>query len=201
MTSRPVHSIAILFSAILTLLSTILTSANNLTSEQRINFTYFSVNEGLSHGTIVSCCQDTLGHIWFATNDGLNRYDGYEFHVYRNMENEEKFSVNTETLKEETKETVNQVKESIKNVNLKNDAEETKGFLKEMFSNPFEVVRKVAIEEENVFKKAIIIMLVFIIISAIYSIISVIRFGKYSGILEKQLNKKETAFSNVPMCK
>ena len=35
------------------------------------------------------------------------------------MENEEKFSVDTENLKEETKETVNQVKESIKNVNFK----------------------------------------------------------------------------------
>lgn len=100
------------------------------------------------------------------------------------MENEEKFSVDTENLKAETKETVNQVKESIKNVNLKNDAEETKGFLKEMLSNPFEAVRKVATEEENVFKKAIIIMLVFIIASAAYSIISVIKYGKYSGILE-----------------
>ena len=100
------------------------------------------------------------------------------------MENEEKFSVDTENLKAETKETVNQVKESIKNVNLKNDAEETKGFLKEMLSNPFEAVRKVATEEENVFKKAIIIMIVFIIASAAYSIISVIKYGKYSGILE-----------------
>ena len=100
------------------------------------------------------------------------------------MENEEKFSVDTENLKAETKDTVNQVKESIKNVNLKNDAEETKGFLKEMFSNPFEAVRKVATEEENVFKKAIFIMLVFIVASAAYSIISVIKYGKYSGILE-----------------
>lgn len=100
------------------------------------------------------------------------------------MENEEKFSVDTENLKTETKETVNQVKESIKNVNLKNDAEETKGFLKEMISNPFEAVRKVANEEENVFKKVIIIMLVFIIASAAYSIISVIKYGKYLDLLD-----------------
>ncbi len=100
------------------------------------------------------------------------------------MENEEKFSVDTENLKTETKETVNQVKESIKNVNLKNDAEETKGFLKEMISNPSEAVRKVANEEENVFKKVIIIMLVFIIASAAYSIISVIKYGKYLDLLD-----------------
>lgn len=100
------------------------------------------------------------------------------------MENEEKFSVDTENLKTETKETVNQVKESIKNVNLKNDAEETKGFLKEMISNPFEVVKMVANEEENVFKKVIIIMLVFIIASAAYSIISVVKYGKYLDLLD-----------------
>ncbi len=100
------------------------------------------------------------------------------------MENEEKFSVDTENLKAETKETVNQVKESIKNVNLKNDAEETKGFLKEMFSNPFEAVRMVANEEENVFKKVIMIMLVFIIASAAYAIISVVKYGAYLDLLD-----------------
>ena len=73
--------------------------------------------------------------------------------------NEEKFSVDTENLKQETKDTVNQVKETIKNVNFKNDAEETKGFVKEMMSNPFEAVKRVATGEENVLKKCIIIMI------------------------------------------
>ena len=89
MTSRPIHNITILFITILTSLSTILASAKTQDLEQSTLFTHFSVNEGLSHGTVVSCCQDSLGHIWFATNDGLNRYDGYEFHVYRNEENKE----------------------------------------------------------------------------------------------------------------
>ena len=100
------------------------------------------------------------------------------------MENEEKFSVDTENLKTETKETVNQVKESIKNVNLKNDAEETKGFLKEMFSNPFEAVRMVATVEENVLKKVIIIMAAFILASAAYAIISVIKYGEFLDIFD-----------------
>ena len=51
-------------------------------------FTNISVNEGLSHNIVVSCCQDNLGHIWFATHDGLNRYDGYRFKTYRNAEND-----------------------------------------------------------------------------------------------------------------
>ena len=47
-------------------------------------FSHFSLNEGLSHSIVVSCCQDSLGHMWFATHDGLNRYDGYRFTVYKN---------------------------------------------------------------------------------------------------------------------
>lgn len=64
--------------------STILTSAHDHKGPQDIRFTHLSANEGLSQSTVLSCCQDSLGHMWFATHDGLNRYDGYEFHIYRN---------------------------------------------------------------------------------------------------------------------
>lgn len=97
-------------------------------------------------------------------------------------EMEEKFSVDTEQLKNETKETVNQVKDSIKNVDLKKDAEETKGFLKEMLLNPFEAVRRVAEDEENVFSKVIVLMIVWIAASVITGIISLAKYGKYSSI-------------------
>lgn len=98
------------------------------------------------------------------------------------MADNEKFSVNTEQLKNETKETVNQVKSSIKNVNFKQDAEETKGFVKEMFSNPFEAVRRVATEEENVFKKVIFLMIIFIAASVISQIISLIKYGRLANV-------------------
>ncbi len=62
--------------------STIFASAPN-SKAQAIQFSHISVNEGLSNGTVLSCCQDSLGHMWFATQDGLNRFDGYEFYVYR----------------------------------------------------------------------------------------------------------------------
>ena len=58
---------------------------NSLESNiQNIVFSNISQNEGLSQGIVVSCCQDSLGHMWFATHDGLNRYDGYRFTIYRN---------------------------------------------------------------------------------------------------------------------
>ena len=53
-----------------------------------------------------------------------------------------------------------------------------------MFSNPFEAVRMVATEEENVFKKVIIIMAAFILASAAYAIISVIKYGEFLDIFD-----------------
>lgn len=49
-----------------------------------VSFRHITVNDGLSQSTVLSSGQDTLGQMWFATLDGLNRYDGYEFKVYRN---------------------------------------------------------------------------------------------------------------------
>lgn len=80
---------------------------------------------------------------------------------------EQKVSVDTEQLKNETKETVNKVKDSIKNVDLKKDAKETKSFLKEMFSNPFEAVRRVAEDGENVLSKVVFLMIIWIAASVI----------------------------------
>lgn len=97
-------------------------------------------------------------------------------------DNEEKFSVDTEQLKNETKETVNQVKDSIKNVNLKKDAKETKGFLKEMLLNPFEAVKSIAEEKQNVFSKVLILMIVWLAASLASGFIILIKHGRYSSI-------------------
>lgn len=46
-------------------------------------FERISVERGLAHGSVYSIIQDKEGYLWFATGDGLNRYDGYEFKVFR----------------------------------------------------------------------------------------------------------------------
>lgn len=50
---------------------------------QNINFKHFTSEQGLSQNFISCILQDSKGFMWFGTKDGLNRYDGYEFKVYR----------------------------------------------------------------------------------------------------------------------
>ena len=47
-------------------------------------FNQINSKDGLSHSTVISITQDKHDIMWFATFDGLNRYDGYSFRVYRN---------------------------------------------------------------------------------------------------------------------
>jgi streptogramin lyase/two-component sensor histidine kinase len=41
--------------------------------------------QGLSQGMVYNMAQDKTGYIWIATKDGLNRFDGRNFKVYRNV--------------------------------------------------------------------------------------------------------------------
>jgi signal transduction histidine kinase/ligand-binding sensor domain-containing protein/DNA-binding NarL/FixJ family response regulator len=50
---------------------------------QEIHFTHLSLKEGLSQTTINAIAQDSRGFMWFGTQDGINRYDGYSFVTYR----------------------------------------------------------------------------------------------------------------------
>ena len=47
-------------------------------------FSYLGPEKGLSNSSVTCAFQDHLGFMWFGTYDGLNRYDGYGFKVFRN---------------------------------------------------------------------------------------------------------------------
>lgn len=51
---------------------------------------HYSINEGLSQNSANKIFQDKFGYIWVATQDGLNRFDGYEFVSYKQDPNNEK---------------------------------------------------------------------------------------------------------------
>ncbi len=53
-------------------------------AEPWVSFRHIGIEQGLSHSTVPSIAQDSLGYIWVATQDGLNRYDGHSFKIYRN---------------------------------------------------------------------------------------------------------------------
>ena len=50
--------------------------------QRNIQFSTLSLPDGLSQSTVNAIVQDKQGFIWFGTQEGLNRYDGYEFEVY-----------------------------------------------------------------------------------------------------------------------
>lgn len=46
---------------------------------QNYYFQHFDITDGLTQNTIHSILQDRQGFMWFATKDGLNRFDGHVF--------------------------------------------------------------------------------------------------------------------------
>jgi ligand-binding sensor domain-containing protein/signal transduction histidine kinase len=47
-----------------------------------LRFRHISTTDGLSQTRVAQIVQDDLGFMWFGTQYGLNRYDGYEFKLY-----------------------------------------------------------------------------------------------------------------------
>lgn len=48
------------------------------------SFETISIKDGLSHNEVWAFEQDKYGYMWIATRDGLNKYDGYNFKIYKN---------------------------------------------------------------------------------------------------------------------
>lgn len=69
------------------------------TSASASQYRYFDVNNGLSSSNITSITQDREGYIWVATEDGLNRFDGNSFVVYRNIPNDSSSLINNHVMK------------------------------------------------------------------------------------------------------
>ena len=53
------------------------------TQQQRFHFDRLSLNEGLSQSIINVIHRDQKGFLWIGTQSGLNKYDGYDFKIYK----------------------------------------------------------------------------------------------------------------------
>lgn len=50
------------------------------------HFRSYQVEDGLSHNSVWAVMQDSRGFMWFGTNDGLNRFDGKKFKIFRRVQ-------------------------------------------------------------------------------------------------------------------
>ena len=66
------------------LMCIILLSTLNLLWGQASQFSHYGVSDGLSQSEILCIFQDSEGYIWFGTQNGLNKYDGYSFESFYN---------------------------------------------------------------------------------------------------------------------
>lgn len=67
----------------LALLCCLVLASVRASAQETIRFDRLTIDEGLPQNTVRSITQDREGFMWFATQNGLARYDGYEFTVYR----------------------------------------------------------------------------------------------------------------------
>ena len=70
-------------SRIIVLLLLAVISCAPLRAQESYYFKTLNVQSGLSQNTVNVILQDRQGYMWFGTKDGLNRYDGYRFKIFK----------------------------------------------------------------------------------------------------------------------
>jgi signal transduction histidine kinase/ligand-binding sensor domain-containing protein len=94
---RPKEKVSIskhIFLGLLLLVFTIMDAAGSTGTSTRekvrwtsihhtVKFKKITTRDGLSQSSVLCILQDREGYMWFGTEDGLNKYDGYDFTIYR----------------------------------------------------------------------------------------------------------------------
>ena len=63
----------------------IMLSPNAIAQKKPVYFNHLSSSNGLSQNRIYGIVQDHEGFIWIGTEDGLNKYDGYNFEIFKRV--------------------------------------------------------------------------------------------------------------------
>src|SRR5258706_5106624 len=80
---RKLHSFARI-SRCFILVLTVGISVPAFAQQTNLKFQHLNPGVGLSESDVTCVLQDSRGFMWFGTQEGLNKYDGYDFTVYRN---------------------------------------------------------------------------------------------------------------------
>ena len=65
------------------LLLYLISGAHLKAQKHLIQFENITIDNGLAQSTITDLLQDKNGFMWFATAEGLHRFDGYSFKIYK----------------------------------------------------------------------------------------------------------------------
>jgi ligand-binding sensor domain-containing protein/signal transduction histidine kinase len=76
----------------------ILTVYNAFAQSNSFVFHKLGIKDGLSEATVRAISEDHKGFMWFGSENGLNRYDGYNFTVYQNQK-DDPYSINSNRIK------------------------------------------------------------------------------------------------------
>ena len=72
----------------------IITLTNISEAQEHINFKHITIENGLSQSNAQTIYQDSNGYIWIGTNEGLNRYNGFEMKVYKSDKDKKNTIIN-----------------------------------------------------------------------------------------------------------
>jgi ligand-binding sensor domain-containing protein/signal transduction histidine kinase len=73
----------------------LLYSSNSFSQETSIRFQHLSIEDGLPQNSVLTILQDSSGFMWFGTETGLARYDGYNLKVFKHdLDNKNSLSHN-----------------------------------------------------------------------------------------------------------
>jgi signal transduction histidine kinase/ligand-binding sensor domain-containing protein/CheY-like chemotaxis protein len=72
----------------------LLLSAGARSQSDNLSFEHLGTAQGLSHSNVICAIQGSRGFMWFGTREGLNRYDGYSFTIYKNKIGDDKSLAN-----------------------------------------------------------------------------------------------------------
>ena len=67
------------------LFATLLAPVAEAAPVRTLNFDYLNVRDGLAQETVTTIVQDQQGFMWFGSQHGLSRFDGYHFSVYKTI--------------------------------------------------------------------------------------------------------------------